>query len=184
MRSLRNWPKLSKENEEICYDPWISYRKHTSELIFGPVPFDDGSKYGDDKLSMKVYRHSRPKFHKALSTQAERCGIQIEYGKRVVDYYESSSKAGVTLSTGEKIEADVVVAADGINTKSWKLVAGEKPAARSSGYSIYRTAFPVEIALQDELVRERFKILENGHSVFDMWMGLVTTPKNSPTRIR
>ena len=125
------------------------------------------------KASTRIYRHSRSKFHNALSKQVERCGIEIEYGRRVVDYHESSNRAGVTLDTGEKIEADVVVAADGVNTKSWKLIAGEKVVAKSSGWSIYRTSFPVEIALQDPLVRERFTILENGHSVLEMWLGLV-----------
>ena len=175
IRQLRYFPKLWEENEEISYDPWIVYRKHTDELIFGPDPMDwvQSKENGESKVPLKVYRHSRPKFHKALSNQVERCGIKIEYGKRVVDYFETSSKGGVTLDNGENIQADIVVAADGINTKSWKLIAGEKIAATSSGFSIYRTAFPVEIALQDPLVRERFTILENGHSVLEMLMGLV-----------
>ena len=54
-----------------------------------------------------------------LFGQLERIGIQVDYG-RVVDYYEDieCEKGGVALDTGIKLEADLVVAADGLGTKS------------------------------------------------------------------
>lgn len=105
--------------------------------------------------------------------QIKRCGITVEYNKRAADYYEDleSAKGGVILEDGEQREADVVVAADGAHTKSWKLVAGEKPNARSSGHSIYRTAFPVERILDDPLITEQFPILDGRCSSIQMLMG-------------
>lgn len=90
----------------------------------------------------------------------------------MVDYYEDTAagKGGVVLESGERLEADLVVAADGLGMKSYSLV-GQKVAARSSGYSIYRTAYLVEYALVDSQVAERFKMLDNGKSVNEIWLG-------------
>ena len=77
--------------------------------------------------------------------------MKAEFSHRVIDYYENTraGKGGVVLDDRSKIEADVVVAADGVGTKSFSLVAGRKVEARSSGYAIFRTAYPVEYALVD-----------------------------------
>ena len=64
-----------------------------------------------------------------------------------------------------------MVAADGAGTKSYILTMGEQVDAKGSGYAIYRTAYPIELALADPQVAEHFKLLENGRSVFELWMG-------------
>jgi len=106
-----------------------------------------------------------------LFGELERKGLEVEYGRYVVEYFESEVKGGVALKSGEKIEADLVVAADGVGTKSYLLVAGKKVEAKSNGYAIFRTAYPVELALADKEVAERFKLLENGRSVNEIWAG-------------
>jgi 2-polyprenyl-6-methoxyphenol hydroxylase-like FAD-dependent oxidoreductase len=108
-----------------------------------------------------------------LTAQLKKIGIEVEYGHRVVDYYEDvkAGKGGVVLDNGDKIEADLVVAADGVGTKSHKLVTGHQVRARSSGYAIYRTAFPVEVAFADPLVAERFKVPANGQTCVELWAG-------------
>jgi hypothetical protein len=114
-----------------------------------------------------IYRHHRPKFHQMLLRQLSRIGIEVEYSRRVVEYYDdvSSNEGGVVLDDGLRIQADLVVAADGLGTKSSMLISGGKVEARSSGYAIFRTAFPVERALVDHEVAQRCKMLENGRSV-------------------
>lgn len=108
-----------------------------------------------------------------LADQAEKQGIYVEYGTRVVEYYEQSiaGKAGVVLGNGERIEADVVFAADGIGSKSSSAIMGHMVPARSTGFAIYRTAFPVELADADPMVRQRFKPLNDGTPVVEVWMG-------------
>lgn len=108
-----------------------------------------------------------------LSDQAERVGITIEYNKRVTAYFETddTDKAGAILDGGETIEADVVIAADGIGSKSSLVTMGHEIRALSTGFSIYRAAFPVELAIADPMVRDRFQVLEDGTSVTEMWMG-------------
>ena len=152
IKAFRNWPRLLKENEELAYDPWIAYYKQTGEMVVppGPVTWDAGAKEVNDRPE-RIYRHHRPKFYRMLLAQLERLGVQTEFNHRVVDYYEDTTvgKGGVVLDNGNKVEADIVVAADGLGTKSYNLVVGRKVAARSSGYAIYRTAYPVEYALVD-----------------------------------
>jgi 2-polyprenyl-6-methoxyphenol hydroxylase-like FAD-dependent oxidoreductase len=108
-----------------------------------------------------------------LLAQLAAIGVQVEWKHRVVEYYEdlATGKGGVVLDSEEKLEADLVVAADGLGTKSHKLVVGKKIEARSSGYAIYRTAYPVDFALVDPQVAERFELLENGRSVNEIWVG-------------
>lgn len=172
IKFFRHWPQAAKENEEISYDPWVSYHKHTGERILGPKPvFTDDSKTGDRaNIPERIYRHHRPKFHQFLLAQARGVGIEVEYGQRVVEYFEDATarKGGVVLQGGSKLEADVVIAADGVGTKSYMLTMGEKVDAKGSGYAIYRTAYPVDVALADPQVAERFKLLEDGRSVFEL----------------
>ena len=105
--------------------------------------------------------------------QLDRIRVHIEYGKEVVNYFEDaeSGRAGVVLKDGSRHEADLVVAADGLHGKSWALVAGHPVPARSSGDAIFRVAYPVELALADPMVADRFKLLEDGSSVAEMWIG-------------
>ena len=77
----------------------------------------------------------------------------------------------MVFKDGSRHEAYLVVAADGVRSPSWSLVAGHPVPARSSGGAIYRTAFPVEIAMVDPMVAERFKVQDNGRSVMELWLG-------------
>jgi len=117
--------------EEIAYDPWVAYQRHTGECVIppGPITWDTSGGLVPERL----YRHHRPKFHNLLSAQLEQVEVSIEYGMHVVDYYEdeASGKGGVFLIEGRKIDADLVIAADGVGTKSYKLVAGKKVEAKS-----------------------------------------------------
>jgi 2-polyprenyl-6-methoxyphenol hydroxylase-like FAD-dependent oxidoreductase len=178
IRAFRNWPDMFEENERIASDPWLSWHKITGEKISSPAPLQfqppkGSSDEGHEDRPKRMYRHSRPKFHEMLSRQAGKVGIHVQYGKRVVEYYEdpAAGKAGVTLENGETIEADVVLAADGIGSKSTKVTMGREVPARPTGFAIYRAALPVELAMVDPMVRDRFQLIEDGHSVAELWMG-------------
>ena len=128
----------------------------------------------------QIVRHSRPKFHAMLLEQLDKCGIEVEFDKEVVDYFEdaTSRRAGVLLKDGSKYEADLVVAADGVRGRSVSLVAGGPVPARSSGNAAFRVAYPVELALADPVIAERFKLKEDGRSVMEMWTGSVLSECN------
>ena len=171
------WPDLAAELKRINYEGWVAYHKITGERVSGPEPpmlgdlkFDlaDGT-----KKTIPFNRHNRPKFIAALLAQVAGVGVDITYGKRVVDYFEDheTNKAGVIFEDGGRLDADVVIAADGVGTKSNKLVNGHDIRAYPSGFSIFRTAFPIEIAMADPEIRERWPLLEGGRPYVELWGG-------------
>lgn len=170
---LKHWPELEKRHEEIAYDPLFCKTKHTGERMMQPSDFTSMMKPDKDGNRPSQAMHSRPKLHMMLLEQIEKLGIQIEFGKEVVDYYEdvSSARAGVVLKDGSREGADLVIAADGLRGKSWGLVAGEPVPAKSSGSAVFRVAYPVEVAIKDPMVAERFTLTEDGRSTMELWMG-------------
>jgi 2-polyprenyl-6-methoxyphenol hydroxylase-like FAD-dependent oxidoreductase len=98
-------------------------------------------------------------------------GVTIEYNHRAVKYDEHGDKGIVEFENGARVEADVVVAADGIGSKSFEVVTRDQVRARSSGYAIYRTAYPVEFATADSDVDSKFALLTDNQSHAQMWVG-------------
>ncbi|WPH01967.1 FAD-dependent monooxygenase mdpD [Acrodontium crateriforme] len=172
---FRYWPQMQKENREIAYRPMMAYHTPTGERIKGPLPFHSilSKKTSNGGEYIEVFRHSRPKFHAMLLRQLNRIGIQVEYDCPVAEYFEDAEtdRADVVLKNGRRIEADLVVAADGGRSSSWSLIAGHPVPARSSGSAIFRAAYDVNLALADPMIAERFPLLEDGSSVVELWVG-------------
>ena len=82
--------------------------------------------------------------------------VKIRCEAKVVRYLETENEGIVELANGEMIRADMVVAADGIHSKSWTLVSGEEPGITPSGLAMFRAAFPIEYAMSDPFLRERW----------------------------
>ncbi|CAJ2505209.1 Uu.00g126030.m01.CDS01 [Anthostomella pinea] len=169
--AFKNWPFLQQRTREISYHHMIAYHHITGERFAGPLEVTQ--LVSTSVNNRQFHRHSRPKFHAMLSEQLAQVGIQVEYGKAVVDYAEDaeSGKGSVVLEDGSGHQADLVVAADGVKGRSWGLVAGQPVPARSSGNAIYRVAYPVGLALADPAVAERFPLREDGRSVIELWIG-------------
>jgi 2-polyprenyl-6-methoxyphenol hydroxylase-like FAD-dependent oxidoreductase len=91
-----------------------------------------------------------------LHEYASLLGIPIEFSTSAVDYFETEDHGGVELADGRKLTADIVVAADGVGSKSWHLV-GEKTAPTSSGFVLYRVTFPAAPALENPIIRTEFE---------------------------
>ncbi|OKL60217.1 hypothetical protein UA08_04833 [Talaromyces atroroseus] len=172
-----HWPDLAAECERINYPSLVAYHTITGERVSGPEALRIGEPSmtlndGSQKI-IPFHRHHRPKFVAALLAQVKHLGIDVAFGAKVTDYFEDSDrqKAGIVLHNGERIEADVVVAADGIGTKSNKLVNGGDTRAYSSGMSIFRTSFPVELALSDPEIRDRWPLLDGDVPCLEIWGG-------------
>ncbi|KAI1840127.1 hypothetical protein JX266_013670 [Neoarthrinium moseri] len=168
-----NWPELGEEKERIAEGSWVSYHRVNGQLMSGPEPFDwkkAGIEDDGSPAPARMYRHNRPKFLGMLISQLERLGIRNEYGCRVVDCCENAQKAGIVLDDNRRLEADVVVAADGIGSKSHRLVNGQEIRARGSGLAGPRAAFPVQAICDDEELNKHFGILDSRHPHFQMWI--------------
>ncbi|CAJ2504337.1 Uu.00g117310.m01.CDS01 [Anthostomella pinea] len=85
----------------------------------------------------------RPQIMQMMEDQIKRLGITIFYGRKVVGYEEDvpSGKARVRTASNEVFTGDVVVAAEGIGTRSHEIVTGGPVPFVPSGYAIIRGAF-------------------------------------------
>lgn len=139
---MKQWPGFL----EACYQaafPETAYHAYKY----------DGSYIGvlGESLGM-----SRAVFHHYLHQYALHLGIPIRYSAKAVDYFETDTEGGTVLENGERLRADVVVAADGIGSRSWQLISGTKEEPISSGFALYRTTFPLDLAMRNPLIAEGY----------------------------
>ncbi|KAJ8610410.1 hypothetical protein MRB53_038572 [Persea americana] len=179
LQILKHYPKLSKLNDEIAYYPLLKYCDIEGNVLAGPLELTfamnaDTRELLETKYSRGLtgfWRHSRPRFAQLLVDALKEIGVRVEYGKEVVEYFERDAKAAVVLRDGLKLVADLVIAADGLRSSSWFLISDKPTPARSSGRAIYRAAWPVELAISDPIIAERFPLLDDGRSCMELWVG-------------
>ncbi|WP_283205751.1 NAD(P)/FAD-dependent oxidoreductase [Microbacterium sp. 2FI] len=75
----------------------------------------------------------RPELAEALAAEARRRGVDVRHEARVAAVETTDRAAAVTLETGARLEADVVVGADGIHSLVRRAVDPHAPAARYLG---------------------------------------------------
>ena len=173
IRALNHWPKMVEENEKIAHNPTISFHSVNGTRATAPKHIDYTQGQDSKNVPERVHRHWRPQYHDMLSKQLSTVGINVEYGHKAVEYFEDgpTGRGGIVLENGDRIDADVIVAADGIGSRSTRATMGREIQARPSGEAMYRTAFPVEIAMADPVVRERFPVVEGNEGPIELWIG-------------
>lgn len=99
-------------------------------------------------------------------------GVKLEFNRRVTEYYENAEtgKGGVVTDDGKKYEADIVIAADGVGSKSQTLVGGQVR-AQSSGRAMWRAAFPIENLDKDPEVKEFFRLVNEQDPIVRTFLG-------------
>ncbi|KAK7940893.1 uncharacterized protein PG986_013280 [Apiospora aurea] len=173
---FKHWPEMSAEFDEISlHNAWIETFKHSGEQMIAPLLVSDRLRdAGLDPDTPPGTFQMRPLVYKMFVNQVQRLGVEVQFGKRVVDYFEDAEKgrAGVVTDQGERYEADIVIAADGVGSKSQKLVGGQVR-AMSSGRAMWRAAFPREHILQHPEVSEFFKMAgpNKDQPIIRTWLG-------------
>ncbi|KAI1151221.1 putative monooxygenase [Nemania diffusa] len=99
------------------------------------------------------YDGHRGEFHETVYKHALESGVDVRLGARVEDYFESDAEAGVVLEGGERITADVVLAAEGVRSRGRKIVLGYEDRPKASGYAVYRTWFDADEIAKDPDLR-------------------------------
>jgi 2-polyprenyl-6-methoxyphenol hydroxylase-like FAD-dependent oxidoreductase len=132
--------------------PGITMRKYDGTTI-GTFPVGDPG-----NPSLPIYRS---KLHRVLGEYAAQLGIEVEFETSGFGYFEGESDAGVILADGRRLTADLVVAADGVGSRSWELVVGTKQPPVSSGFVLYRVTFPVGPALENPVVARELEGYKN-----------------------
>jgi 2-polyprenyl-6-methoxyphenol hydroxylase-like FAD-dependent oxidoreductase len=165
-KQFKKWPGMMETYLDIIYRPCMTMFRHDGELIGGPFSIKEGA----DDLPTPV---SRPKLIGALYEYATSLGISVTFGKRVLDYYEilEANKAGAVTEQGERFEADLVIAADGVGSLSWKAVSGEVNKPKSSGFSVYRVAYSTKTAFENPSVKKTFALQDDGDDVCHLFLG-------------
>jgi 2-polyprenyl-6-methoxyphenol hydroxylase-like FAD-dependent oxidoreductase len=164
-RQFKKWPGMAETYSSIVYRPAMNM--YTAEGVFvgGPFELSEESHYRPVPVS-------RPKLITALYDYAISLGILVTFGHRVVDYEESSNanRAWAITDRGTRFEADAVVAADGIGTRSGKIMASKDAKAISSGWSVYRVTYPTKILQEDPVLAKRYLLREGDPDYCQVFM--------------
>lgn len=147
VRPLHRWPGFWSRLKQIEVAKQTHVYKHDGTFIL-EVPYTAGT---GEVEGIAVHRNE---FHKVLLEFATEIGLEIEFGKTVLRYLENTQKGSVLLADGTKIEADVVVAADGVGSNSWELVLKEKARAVSSGFAVYRSGYSTALGLANPTIKQ------------------------------
>ncbi|KAF7588222.1 hypothetical protein BBP40_006005 [Aspergillus hancockii] len=171
LTTLHHYPDMLHDLQADQIHAAINYKTHTGTHIYGPsVPTFNDPEHTSTRRVPVAPAQIRRKFHRMLLRQLARLGLTVSYGQPVRSYFESADgeHGGVVLESGDTLQADIVVAADGLKSRSEILIAGQHAAVKSSGMSIFRTAYPRSLAMGDERVRARWG---DSPPVWEYWLG-------------
>lgn len=170
---LVHWPALSEAYNGITeHEAWLQTLKHSGQSMIEPMKISDRlKKSGANITKPPATLQMRPLLYSILSRQAEGLGIDIQYGIKVTSFREDSNKGKAFCRTedGDEFEADVIIAADGIGSKSQDITGGQIR-ARKSGRAIWRAAFPSHHLKEDKNVKEFFKLMPGDESILRAWL--------------
>lgn len=142
-RSMLKWPGFLERLMKNALPPTLEFYKYDGKPI---VKLSDKDAGGEGIISAPLWRNA---LHSELYIYAQELGIPIEFRKSAAEFSESDTKGYVRTEDGSEYEADVIFAADGISSRSHRLIAAEPEPPTSSEYAIYRTSFPLDHALED-----------------------------------
>jgi len=173
-RFFKHWPEMDKEFDAISlHNAWMETFKHDGAQMIKPLKVADRLKaVGLNPNTPPGTFQMRPLIYKMFVHQVEKLGIKIEFDRRVVDYFEDEEKgrAGAITEDGQRYEADIVIAADGVGSKSQKLVGGQVR-AKTSGRAMWRAVFPVEHLDKNPEVKEFFRMVNGNEPIVRTFLG-------------
>jgi 2-polyprenyl-6-methoxyphenol hydroxylase-like FAD-dependent oxidoreductase len=126
----------------------------------------------------------RSTLHKVLASGATSGGARLHYETTVVSMVQDHNGVDVTLSNGEEIRADLVVAADGTYSSTRASVFGDDVVPEYAGQGAWRITFPRPAELQG-LVLMRNRVGQAGGAIpLSETSCYVFTLENSVERVR
>lgn len=166
VNQFQKWPPMAEKYRSIIYQPAMNLLSYDGTLLGGPFLLSEASHYRPVPVS-------RPKLIQALYDQAISFGITVHFNKRIVQYQESdeTNRVYAITDTDERFDADVIVAADGIGSKSHKIIVGKEPTTMSSGYSVFRVTYPTSILQEDPFLAEQYQLRPGEPDFCEVYIG-------------
>uniref|UniRef100_A0A8H7K389 FAD-binding domain-containing protein n=1 Tax=Bionectria ochroleuca TaxID=29856 RepID=A0A8H7K389_BIOOC len=112
-----------------------------------------------------VYSH-RGRIQKRMFDEAVKHRVRVSFGAAVTEVFEEGDSAGVIVG-GIKYTADVVLASDGVHSRTRVYVTGAVERPKKSGFAVYRSWFPLSQLKNDPVTRS---IYESKKDIFLIWI--------------
>ncbi|QDS75985.1 hypothetical protein FKW77_004279 [Venturia effusa] len=138
-RSFWKWGLASDITASSALPESFNVLRDSDGELLGKVPFAPfKEQYGAPYVTIH-----RAEIHRILHKHTVRAGAEIRLGSRVIHY--DFDGGVVHLANGERLEADLVVAADGINSMARKTFLPElEDGLEKTGWAAYRVVVPVD----------------------------------------
>ncbi|KAJ5504132.1 hypothetical protein N7463_007006 [Penicillium fimorum] len=162
--TLKNYPSMLKPYQECSWDCFTTYRQLNGELVAPPLDFEwnrpNISQHAAWPLRVQAMV-SRAGMTSMFYDQCTRLGIRVTFGANVVDYIEDTVEKTATVITedGSRFVADIVVAADGLGTKSHMAIVGQPLRAVPTGYVVVRVFYRLD-GIKNALLLAKLKHLK------------------------
>ena len=171
-RVLKQWGLDLEDAGMLKYQAGYVLDGKSLEVL--DVIFGDGSRVNkEEDNGESQYMATRHDLRMLLRKEAERAvlgrgTIEFRYGMEVVDY--DADRPAMKLADATWVDADLVVACDGIKSKAARVVCdGENP-AKATGRSAFRLLIPDE---ELRAVKEKFRDNELIRDKFDKSKGII-----------
>ena len=158
---------MAETYSSIIYRPSMTLLTHDGALLGGPF-----GAFGN--LRLQTCPSPSPEVDHSTVQLCHILGVSlVRFDKRVVDYGESNktNHAYAMTDNGQRFDADVVVAADGIGTKVGKAIAGKEAKAMNSGYSVYRVSYPTGLLQKDSLLARQYSFQKGEPDYCEVYIG-------------
>ncbi|EIM86375.1 FAD/NAD-P-binding domain-containing protein [Stereum hirsutum FP-91666 SS1] len=168
-RFFMRWGLHEKIRALCAHASFFHIHSHTGGLV-STQPLPQGL------YNSWQYNGNRGEIYEVLLRYAQSIGVTVRFGQSVEEYYEAEAegeeggrgRAGVVVNGG-RMEADIVVGADGVKSAARKLVLGHEDKPVSSGYAIYRVWYDaVKAGISDDPLTE---YLGREQDVLYGWIG-------------
>jgi 6-hydroxynicotinate 3-monooxygenase len=116
-------------------DAFVSRQWDTGEVLF-ELPFDPASEAHYGAAYINVHRGD---LHATLESALE--PGTVAFGRKLRDLDDTGSAVRLAFDNGERAEADLVIGADGVNSKVREFLLGPEP-PRYTGHIAHRAIFP------------------------------------------
>ncbi|CAH0055641.1 unnamed protein product [Clonostachys solani] len=171
--ALPKYPTMMEELTKISIDAQRIFYNLDGSIAGPPLEFEHNMKGAAEHAAFPLHIGAllgRADLAQMLLDQCERLEIPIHWDVNIVDYGEGLDvKKGFAIrADGHRYTADVVIAADGLGSKSHRITMGQQTRAVSTGYVIYRSVIPLTGGVSEILFDT---VQKSGRGEFRLYMG-------------